>query len=101
MMRYLTLAADYTQSPLRDDFIGPVVPEEVGLPWELGDQLRDWNVRYRAIIPLDVNDRTGGPASELIDALDREGLGLAESIRTALGDVKIRYYSEGRLRYLP
>ncbi len=99
-MRYLTVVADYTQSPLRDDYIGTVVPEEIGLSWELGARLRDWNDRYRAIIPLDPADRMSAPASALIDVLDDEGLNLADAIGSALEDVKVRYYSEGRLRYL-
>lgn len=99
-MRYLTVVADYTQSPLRDDYIGTVVPEEIGLSWELGAQLRDWNDRYRAIIPIDLTDRTSGPASDLINELDDEGLKLADAISSILQDVKVRYYSEGRLRYL-
>ena len=52
MMRYVTLAAHYTQSALRDDSAGTVVPEEVGLSEDLGDRIRDWNVRYRTVMPL-------------------------------------------------
>lgn len=44
-MRYLTLAADYTQAALCDDFSGAVAPEEVGLTESLGDRIRDWNRR--------------------------------------------------------
>ncbi len=38
-MRHLTLAAEYTQSALRDDYLGPMMPEEIGLPWELWTKL--------------------------------------------------------------
>ena len=100
-MQYLTLIADYTQSPLRDDFVGTVVPEETGLPWELGDRIRDWNARYRVVIPVDVVERACGPLSALIDELDEEGLRLAAEIAEELDEVKVRYYSEGGLRYLP
>ena len=99
-MRYLTLVADYTQSPLRDDYIGTVVPEELGLSWEFGDQLRDWNDRYRAVFPLEMVERRSVSVSALIDALDQEGLRLAGEIRDTLEDVKVRYYSEGLLRYI-
>lgn len=34
-MRYLVLAAEYTQSALRDEYVGHVTPEEIGLSWEL------------------------------------------------------------------
>jgi len=99
-MQYLTLIADYTQSPLRDDSVGTVVPEEIGLPWDLGDRLRDWNARYRAVIPVEVADRAYGPVSELIDELDEEGQRLAAEVASTLNEAKVRYYSEGRLRYV-
>jgi len=100
-MRYLTLAADYTQSALRDDYIGTVVPEEVGLPGDLGDRIRDWNARYRAVIPLDESQRAQRLVAELIEALDDEGISLVNDIAEALSEVKVRYFSEGHLRYAP
>lgn len=100
-MRYLTLAADYTQPAVRDDYVGPVVPEEVGLSDELGDRIRDWNARYREIIPLDEKQRAVNPAAELIEALDQEGLALVKDITAALPEWKVRYFSEGHLRYIP
>lgn len=100
MMRYLTLSADYAQSPLRDDHIGPVVPEDIGLPKSLGDRIREWNLRYRPIIPLDPAARVGRSVSERIEALDEEGQGLVDQIANQLPDVKVRYFSEGHLRYL-
>lgn len=100
-MRYLTLAADYMQSALRDDFVGTVVPEEVGLTESLGSRIRDWNGRYKAIIPLDGAERESSPTTELIDALDEEGLLLVNAIEAELSDSKVRYFSEGRLRYVP
>lgn len=100
-MRYLTLSADYMMSALRDDFIGHVVPGEVGLSDLLGDRIRRWNERYRAVIPLDENQRAEGPVVALIEALDKEGLSLAQDIAAEHSECKVRYYSEGRLRYLP
>ncbi len=100
-MRYLTLSADYTQSALRDDFVGTVVPEEVGLTESLGDRIRDWNRRYKAIIPLDEAERGSSPTAELIEALDEEGLLLVRAIEAEVSDAKVRYFSEGRLRYVP
>lgn len=98
-MRYLTLMADYTQSGLRDDYIGTVVPEEVGLSDDLGDRIRAWNERYRAIIPLDETARTEPQAAALIEELDRLGLALVEEIAN-YSEIKVRYFSEGRLRYV-
>lgn len=99
-MKYLTLSAEYTQSALRDDFAGPVVPEEVGLPWELGERIRDWTERYRVIIPLDESKRAEAAIADLIASLDQEGLVLASDISVALEGVKVRYFSEGHLRYI-
>lgn len=100
-MRYLTLAAHYTQSALRDDFVGTVVPEEVGLSECLGDRIRDWNDRYRAVIPLGEAERRSSPTSSLIETLDEEGLELVSAIVAELVDVKVRYFSEGHLRFVP
>jgi len=99
-MRYLTLMAEYTQSALRDDFLGPVTPEEVGLSWALGDRIRDWNERYRFVVPLGPDKRTMSATANLIASLDEEGLSLVEEIASVLSDAKVRYYSEGHLRYL-
>lgn len=99
-MRYLTLSADYTQSALRDDTLGHVVPEEIGLPWELGDKIRNWSDRYRSVIPLSPDKRAEAGTAELIASLDEEGLSLATGIVDVLEDVKVRYFSEGLLRYV-
>lgn len=100
-MRYLTLAAEYTQSALRDDFGGTLVPEEAGLSEDLGERIRDWSNRYKDVMPLDEDQRRASPASELIETLDEEGLRLVGAIRAELPDAKVRYFSEGRGRYVP
>ncbi len=100
-MRYLTLAADYMSSPVRDDFAGPVEPSDLGLPDALVSRLRAWNHRYQTVIPMDGAERKALPNRELIDELDREGLSLCAAITASLGDAKIQYYSEGHLRRLP
>jgi hypothetical protein len=99
-MRYLTLAADYMQSALRDQHTGTVTPEEAGLPENLSDLICDWNARYQPVISLDMENRREVATSAMIDSLDREGLMLAEKIANSGVGLKIRYYSEGRLRYL-
>lgn len=99
-MRYLTLAADYTQSALRDDYLGTVVPEEIGIADSLAEKIRDWNKRYRSIIPLDQSARSETPVAERIGLLDEEGLRLVAEIEEQLGEVKVRYFSEGHLRYV-
>lgn len=100
-MRYLTLSANYTESALRDDHLGSVAPEEIDLPEELADRICDWKVRYRRIIPLSVEERAEEETAALIDALDEEGLGLVKAISEARPDFKVRYFSEGHLRWVP
>lgn len=97
-MRYLTIAADYTGSAVRDDFGGPVEPEVLSLPETLCAALRAWNERYREIIPLDTDERA--QQATLIEELDRRGQELATEIVAALGEAKVRYFSEGHLTYL-
>lgn len=101
LLRYLTLSADYSEPGLRDDFQGPIAPEQIGLPPEIGDQIRNWNDRYQEIILLGPQERAKGSTAQLIDSLDHEGLVLVDAIAAALGDVKVRYFSEGYLRYIP
>lgn len=100
-MRYLVLSADYTQSALRDEYTGTVVPEEVGLPEGLAKRIREWNERYRQIIPLDEEQRHVASAVKLIELLDEEGLSIAAEIRITLPDAKVQYFSEGHLRQNP
>lgn len=100
-MRYLVLAAEYTQSALRDEHVGHVTPEEVGLSWDLGARIRDWNERYRKVIPLGPEQRQEPAVADLIEALDKEGLLLVAEIGDELNDSKVRYYSEGHLEFVP
>ena len=99
-MRYLTVAADYMGSAIKDDYIGSLVAEEAGLSATLGERLRSWNTQYRSVIPLSMEERAYGETRSLIEALDQEGLLIVQAIVAELGDVKVRYYSEGLLRYL-
>lgn len=99
-MRYLTIAAEYTASCLRDDFEGTVEPKELNLPEPLCSDLRTWNDDYRAIIPMDMEERVAPGTAARIDELDKAGRELAARVREALGEAKVRYYSEGRLTYL-
>jgi hypothetical protein len=99
-MRYLTLAAEYTGSPLRDDFTGTIVREDVGLSAALRTRIGDWNDRYRVIIPLSTEQRLQVHVAEMIAALDTEGAELVAAVEDALHGAKVRYYSEGLLRFL-
>ena len=52
------------------------------------------------IVPLDMEQRAAPDTVALIDRLDGEGLELAARVREAVGQAKVRYYSEGRLAYV-
>lgn len=99
-MRYLTIAADYTQSGLRDDFEGPIQPEDLQLSAELCKRLKKWNDAYRCVIPLDDSERQASEMQTLINSLDAEGQQLAAEVSAFVeGGAKVQYYSEGLLRY--
>jgi hypothetical protein len=100
-MHYLTVMADYTGSALRDDFGGPVEPEALGLDASTAAAIREWNQRYRVVIPLGQRERAAPENESIVATLDREGLALADRVAAALADgSKVRYYSEGLLRHL-
>ena len=95
------LSADYLELSLQDEQAGPARIDKLGLPTPLVQELRDWNERYQPIIPRDIAERSSNAVSMLIGSLDQEGLTLADRIADALGGrAKVRYYSEGLLRYL-
>lgn len=99
-MRYFVLAADHLESSLRDEQTGPVTIDELALTTTLVGELSYWNERYQTIIPREVAERSSPSASALIDSLDSEGLKLADRIDAELeGEAKVRYYSEGLLKY--
>lgn len=98
-MRYLTLAAEYTGSCIKDDFSGQLEYSTLRLNDELSEELESWNEEYKKIIPLDIESRK--LISNTIDALDEVGISLARKLAKSIqGEVKIKYYSEGRLKYI-
>jgi hypothetical protein len=101
-MRYLTLAADYGTVSLRDERLGQLDLADLDVPRDLVEDVVAWNGQYQQIVPMDMEQRSAMPASDLIDELDERGVALAERLADAIGDgSKVRYYSEGRLRTLP
>lgn len=99
-MRYLTIIPDYTGSCIVDDFEGPVSLESLGLPKNFIDKVMSWHNSYRAIIPLDENERREKIFE--IEELDKQGLLLAKELQKLIsGEAKIKYFSEGKLTYLP
>ncbi len=98
-MKYLTLAADYLEPSIRDDGSGAQSsPGELGIPADLAQEIRSWNDRYQPVIPASTRQRDTMKTE--ISELDKIGLDLAGRISVALGDAKVRYFSEGLLRHL-
>lgn len=86
----------------RDEEIGPIDLADVDVPGDLTRALQEWNSRYQPIVPMEMDERQSAPVAALIDELDQLGLGLARRLADAIvGDAKVKYYSEGRLRHLP
>ena len=99
-MRYLVLGADYSRPALRDEYARDLSPEVLGVSEHLVRRIREWNDRYREIIPLGPAVREAEAPAGLIAVLDEEGLALVAAIRAELPDAKVRYFSEGQLRYV-
>lgn len=97
---YLILAPDYTGSCIRDEFNGPIELSSLKLPIDLENEINKWHLRYRKIIPLSDNERL--LRIHEIEALDKIGIELAKKIANSISDkIKIRYFSEGKLKFIP
>ena len=97
-MRYLTLKTDFNNF-LKDDFNSDFTFDELEIPNSLLNEIILWYEEYRPYILMDSNERRLKYAE--IDKLDLKGKKLASAISKSIKeDVKIRYYSEGRLKYV-
>ena len=96
-MKYLTLAADYTVLDLKDQYTGKDIMSF--LPAGLSFKIQQWNKKYKKIIPLSTEERR--QYENEINDLDMEGIAICEDIKKNLSEkIKIRYFSEGKLKYL-
>jgi hypothetical protein len=98
-VRYLVLSADYLEPRLRDDSRDDDANSWRVLSLELQADLARWNRDYQVVVPMDLAQRT--QAADLIQELDTRGLQLARRISLEVGPSKVRYYSEGLMRYRP
>jgi hypothetical protein len=99
MARYLTISADYLSSGIKDDFNGELQCEDLPISLELWELLTNWVKSYSTIIQEDVIARREKLGK--IKQLDDEGILILKKISQELGSgYKIRYYSEGLLKYL-
>jgi hypothetical protein len=68
------------------------------LPTALIEKLREWHEDYLPITQLDNDERLR--MNTRIVGLDERGIELAKEIKFHLGDVKVKYFSEGLCRYI-
>ena len=99
-MRYLTIIPDYTGSCIKDDYIGQIDIDDLELPQDYVDEISSWNESYRIIIPL--SDEQRAVRRREIENLDKKGLELSRKLTgLVLGGAKVKYFSEGLMKYLP
>ena len=97
-MRYLTVSADYDSTGVKDLNEGELDESQLPLDSVLWAKIKKWVSDYQIIIPMDNTERAA--SDELISKLDDQGLEICREILNHLKDVKVEYYSEGRLRKL-
>ena len=98
-MRYLVIMPDYTGSCVREEFGEEVELEDLGLPRNVVDEIVIWHNSYREIIPLDEKEKK--QRIDQIETLDTQGLKIAKQLKTLVpGGAKVKYFSEGKLKYL-
>lgn len=98
MDRYLTVTANYTGSCIQDDYVGEINLKNLNLKFEFLNELSLWNEEYKKIIPLSDQERLS--LIKKIDKLDEWGINISKKLMDLFPNSKIRYYSEGKLKYL-
>lgn len=98
-MKYLTMSSDYASSGIKDDFGREIQRRDLPVEDVLWERLSEWLEKYNKIIMMEAQERKEN--INLINRLDNEGMQLARDFKNNLGsEYKIRYYSEGLLKYL-
>jgi len=95
-MIYLTLSIDIN-SFLKNDFDSNYNLDELNMPSSLLKELNSWYDDYYPIILIDNNERKN--IQTLIEELDKRGILLSQKLMKVNRDIKVRYYSEGLLKY--
>ena len=99
IMRYIILIPNYTGSCVQDEFGGEIELENLHLPTHVFKKIIAWHNAYKKIIPLSLEERER--KKEEIEELDVQGIELAKSLKNLIrGGAKVKYFSEGKLRYL-
>ena len=96
---YLIISADYMSSGIKDIYKGELLPKEIGLPIHIENKIKKWLLDYSDIIVMNMEERK--LVAEKIERLDGAGIEILKEVKSALKkNAKIRYYSEGFLRYI-
>ena len=95
-MMYLTLSTD-VNSFLKNDFDSNFNLDELNMSSSLLNELNSWYNDYYPIILIDINERKN--IQTVIEELDKRGILLAQKLMKVNNDIKVRYYSEGLLKY--
>ncbi len=87
-------------SGIKDEFEGCLNKENIELTDSLWSELESWVSEYQEIIPMTQEQRA--TEKEKISKLDIKGISIKQKIIEHFnGDVKVKYYSEGLLDYIP
>jgi hypothetical protein len=97
-MRYLILSPDYSQSCFQNLEGDYVDTEELNISKDLIKEINLWHEKYRKIIPLSIDERR--KKKDEINILDNYGLNIIKNINKKNKHIKIRYFSEGFLKYI-
>lgn len=100
-MKYLIISADYKTTGIKDKYSGEVCQADLGVSDSLWADISAWVEEYAVITLMTPEERITEYALNKINELDNKGLELAERFKKELkNDVKISYFSEGKLKYL-
>lgn len=92
-MRYLIVDAELNGTGIRDKYdSGFILPEKLGLSFETITKLKEWLLSY------EVEHFNGFMDNEVVDALDCAGKEIALIIKKELGEVKMEYYSDAKMK---
>jgi len=91
-MKYLIIDAYPTVTGIRDKYVGGYIfPEDLKLNQALSSNIRLWVTKYQ-------NEHSNGFINtSIIDSIDIEGVEIARKIKNELIDVKIEYFSAGKM----
>lgn len=91
-MKYLVIDGLLHGTGVRDYYEGGYIyPEDLGLSSDLIKKLNDWLLRYEE------EHYNGFSDIKLVDHLDIEGKDIAHAIKQELLEVKVDYYSAGKM----